>query len=73
MPVGFLERSDLFVGAYMYDNPTLNEGAVFGFNGSATGTYEFNATVVGTGCPAMDPPSMTSNGPNLGCTSNDCL
>ena len=46
---------------------------VRGFNGSATGSYEFNATVVGTGCPAMNPPSMTSNGPNLGCTSNDCL
>jgi len=46
---------------------------VRGFNGSATGTYEFNATVIGTGCPSMDPPSMVSSGSNLGCSTNDCL
>jgi hypothetical protein len=46
---------------------------VRGFNGSATGTYEFNATVIGTGCPSMDPPSMVSSGSNLGCSNNECL
>jgi len=43
------------------------------FSASATGSYEINVQEAGTGCPAMDPPSMDSSGSNIGCSTNSCL
>ena len=43
------------------------------FSGSAIGSYEFTVQEQGTGCPAMNPPSIDSGGSNIGCSTNSCL